>query len=145
MMIKKVIGIEHGSFAEDRVELGWFDRQKPHLTAISDKGIEFIVKTSVSHLHAHDVLVCEDGYKIEVHRAKDSVVKMTFDTCTLFAKAAYEVGNRHQPICLQEQCIIVLNDSALVPLFEQLQGEKGLHMEITEDYFIPTGKGHHAH
>ena len=43
-MIKKVIEIKKEIECSDEVELSWFDMQKPNLTAISNNGVNFIVK-----------------------------------------------------------------------------------------------------
>lgn len=144
-MIQKVMHIEHESNADDIVELGWYDKQKPHLTAVSSQGVEFIVKANAAHLHTHDVLVCENGHKIRVETKKDLMVKIDFDDGLHFAQVAYEIGNRHQPICLHDRSIIVLNDLSLEPLIASLQGHQGIHIEMIEDFFVPTGKAHHAH
>ena len=69
-MIKKVIEITKTTQAKDSVELSWFDMQKPNLSAVTNTGVEFIIKAKFTHLHVGDILVCEDGYKIEVKKPK---------------------------------------------------------------------------
>jgi len=144
-MIKKVTQIMHEGEADDAVVLSWFDMQKPHLSTVSDKGVEFILKVSASHLHANDLLVCEDGYRICVHKGMDEVIQMTFDDAISFATIAYEIGNRHQPICIMPLTIMVLNDAALHPLMESVKEKQGIHVQLIHDFFQPSGKAHHAH
>ena len=115
-MIRRVVDIIREDSANDTVELGWFDMQKPNLTATSDGGVDFIMKVKFAHLHEGDILLCEDGYKIEVKRAKDSIIEMDFATPLDFAKVAYEIGNRHQPIYLDEYKIVVLDDISLADI-----------------------------
>jgi urease accessory protein len=144
-MIKKVIEIKQDIVANDSVELSWFDMQKPHLCAVSNLGEEFIIKAKFTHLHVSDILLCEDGYTIEVKRSEDDVVVLEFTTPMEFAKAAYEIGNRHQPICIEEYKIIILDDISLSDIIVKLQ--KSLHVKVTKckGYFHPNGNAHHSH
>ena len=49
-MIKKVIEIKKDIDCNDEVELSWFDMQKPNLTAVTNKGINFIVKAKFTKI-----------------------------------------------------------------------------------------------
>ena len=72
-MIKKVIEIKKDIDCNDEVELSWFDMQKPNLTAVSNDGINFIIKAKFTHLHENDILVCEDDYAIKVKRSEEKI------------------------------------------------------------------------
>jgi urease accessory protein len=144
-MIKKVIKIEQGLQANDSVELSWFDMQKPNLGATTQKDVDFIMKTKFTNLYENDILVCEDGYKIEVKRSEDEVYILEFSDHIVFARTAYEIGNRHQPICIEDYKITVLDDVAIEDIILSLQS--CLHVRITKSkgYFHPNGKSHHSH
>jgi len=144
-MIKKVIQIVKDIEADDSVELSWFDIQKPNLSAITNLGVDFILKVKFTHLHVKDVLFCEDGYKIEVKRAKDEVYILEFNGHVSFAKAAYEIGNRHQPICIEDYKIIVLNDISIADIILSLQNDLHVRVIKSKRYFQPNGKLHHSH
>ena len=109
-MIKKAMTIVRDVISDDKVELDWFDMQKPNLCVISQKGVEFIIKAKYTHLHEDDVLVCEDGYKIQIIKSKTSIYVLEFDNHITFARIAYEIGNRHQPICIEDYKITILDD-----------------------------------
>jgi len=153
LIIKKVIEIKtkrSGQVSEqanidDQVQLSWFDMQKPNLSAVSNKGINFIVKAKFTHLHDQDILTCEDGYLIEVTRAKDEIYQLEFIDALTFAKAAYEIGNRHQPICITTNKITVLVDIALEDIISALQKNKQVTVLKDTGYFKPNGKSHHSH
>lgn len=144
-MIKKVIEIKKDIEVNDEVELSWFDMNKPNLCAVSKDGVEFILKINAKHLHENDILVCEDGYAIKVIKAKDEIFILSFEKPLLFAKSAYEIGNRHQPIMIEEQKITVLNDIALGDIIEILQQTSGVKVEKTLGYFRSNAKAHHTH
>lgn len=144
-MIKKVIKIEKNIDSRDSVELGWFDLQKPNLTAISEKGIEFIIKVKFTHLHIGDILECEDGYTIEVKKAKDRLYELSFNDSLDFAKTAYEIGNRHQPISIEKNTIVVLDDISIDDIIKSCKANDNIDVVQVEGYFQPNGKAHHSH
>lgn len=144
-MIKKVIEIVKDIEAKDSVELSWFDMQKPHLSAVTDLGEEFIIRAKFTHLHVRDILICEDGYTIEIKRSDDEVFVLEFSTPWDFAKVAYEIGNRHQPICIEENKITVLDDVSISDIIKKQQ--QSLHVKVTKckGEFQPNGNAHHSH
>ncbi len=144
-MIKKMVAIEREGEAVDSVELSWFDMQKPNLTAVSQKGVNFIVKAKFTHLHEGDILVGEDGYSVSVKRGKDTLYNFYFYDALTFAKTAYEIGNRHQPIEIEPLAIRVLNDISLEDIIKSCQSDASVEVEKIEDYFKPNGKAHHSH
>ena len=144
-MIKKVIKIETETKVDDSVELSWFDMQKPNLTAVTKNGVEFIIKVKFTHLHENDILVCEDDYAIEVLKSEDEVFELTFQTALSFAKTAYEIGNRHQPVCIEESKITVLDDISLEDIIKTSQEDDNIIVSKTKGYFKPNGKAHHSH
>ena len=144
-MIKKVIKIDKNVDVNDSVELSWFDMQKPNLTAVTKNGVEFIIKVKFTHLHEKDVLVCDDDYAIEVKRSDDEVYELTFKNSLSFAKTAYEIGNRHQPICIEELKITVLDDISLEDIIKTSQEDENIIVSKTKSYFKPNGKAHHSH
>ena len=144
-VIKKVIEIKKDIETSDEVELSWFDMQKPNLTAVSKKGVNLVVKAKFTHLHENDVLVCEDGYAIKVKRSEDEVFCLKFSDVLTFAKTAYEIGNRHQPLMIEEFKIIVLDDISLSDIIKDCYANEAIKVEKIKAYFKPNGKAHHSH
>jgi urease accessory protein len=144
-VIKKVIEIKRDIEAIDEVELSWFDMQKPNLTAVSKKNVNIIVKAKFTHLHENDILVCEDGYAIKVSRSIDEVFYLEFSDALTFAKTAYEIGNRHQPLMIEEFKITVLDDISIADIIKDCYTNESIKVEKTQSYFKPNGKAHHSH
>lgn len=144
-MIKKVIEIKKDIKCNDEVELSWFDMQKPNLTAVSSNGVNFIVKVKFTHLHENDVLLCEDGHNIKVKRSEDNIYILEFTDALNFAKVAYEVGNRHQPIMLDNMKITVLDDISLSDIIEATYKNDYIKITKSTGYFKANGKAHHSH
>ena len=144
-VIKKVIEIKKDIPFSDEVELSWFDMQKPNLTAVSKKGVNLVVKAKFTHLHENDILVCEDGMGIKVSRSVDEIFVLEFSDALTFAKTAYEIGNRHQPLQIEEFKIIVLDDISIADIIKDCYANEKIKCEKTKAYFKPNGKAHHSH
>ena len=144
-VIKKVIEIKKDIETSDEVELSWFDMQKPNLTAVSKKNVNIVVKAKFTHLHENDILVCEDGYAIKVKRSEDEVFSLEFNDALAFAKIAYEIGNRHQPLMIEEFKIIVLDDISISDIIKDCYANETIKVEKIKAYFKPNGKAHHSH
>ena len=144
-VIKKVIEIKKNIPFSDEVEHSWFDMQKPNLTAVTKKGVNLVVKAKFTHLHENDILVCEDGVGIKVKRSVDEIFSLEFSDVLTFAKTAYEIGNRHQPVMIEEFKIIVLDDISLSDIIKDCYTNEKIKCEKTKGYFKPNGKAHHSH
>ncbi len=144
-VIKKVIEIKKDIESNDEVALSWFDMQKPNLTAVSKKNINIVLKVKFSHLHEDDILVCEDGYAIKVSKDMDDIFVLEFTDALSFAKTAYEIGNRHQPLMIEEFKIIVLDDISIADIIKDCYVNENIKCEKTKGYFKPNGKAHHSH
>lgn len=144
-VIKKVIEIKRDIESNDEVALSWFDMQKPNLTAVSKKNINIVLKVKFSHLHENDILVCEDGYTIKVTKDEDDVFVLSFSDALTFAKTAYEIGNRHQPLMIEEFKIIVLDDISIADIIKDCYANESIKVDKIKSYFKPNGKAHHSH
>ncbi len=144
-MIKKIVEIKKDISFDDEVELSWFDMQKPNLTAVSKNGVDFIIKAKFTHLHENDILVDEEKYAIKVLRSEDMIYILEFKDALSFAKTAYEIGNRHQPVQISESKIVVLDDISIEDIIKDCYKNESIKVEKTRGYFKPNGKAHHSH
>lgn len=144
-MICKVTEIKRDIEASDEVLLDWFDMQKPNLCAISKEGKEFIVKAKYIHLHEDDILVCEDGHKIKVKKSEDNIYILEFSDHITFARIAYEIGNRHQPICIEDSKITILEDISTADIIKACEAIDKVKVQKTKAIFKPNGNAHHSH
>ncbi|MDR1975961.1 MAG: urease accessory protein UreE [Campylobacteraceae bacterium] len=142
-MIKKIVKIEHSATADDSVQLAWYDLQKPHLSAVTKKGVSFALKQT--HLHSGDILVAEDGYKIEVIIEKAQLYIFLFQDAALFAASAYRIGNRHQPIAIRDMKITALDDPAIADIVEALSKDESVCVTKEFGVFHPNVHAPHTH
>jgi len=144
-MIKKVIEIKRDIEADDIVALDWFDMQKPNLCAVTNNGHEFIIKAKYTHLHENDILVCEDDYKIEVRKSESSLYVLEFCCHITFARIAYEIGNRHQPVCIEDYKITILEDISTADIIKACESIDKVEVKKIKGIFKPNGKANHTH
>ncbi len=93
-----------------------------------------------------DVLVAEDGGLIVVQAQNESLVRVTADTATDLARAAYHLGNRHVTVEVGEGFLQLQYDPVLVQMLSRL----GVHTASVNQAFNPEhgayGGGHkHGH
>ena len=122
------------------VELDWDVRQKSRLLATNSAGRElnvFLPRGTV--LRGGDVLVAEDGSLIRVKSAPQPVLVVTHcpDHGTPFdlLRAAYHLGNRHVPLELQSDRLLLEPDHVLADMLRA----QHLIVTATESAFEPEG------
>ncbi len=127
------------------VELDWDVRQKSRIEATDSQGRAlnvFLPRGSV--LRGGDVLVAEDGSLIRVKAAAQPVLVVTHcaDHGTPFdlLRAAYHLGNRHVPLELQPDRLLLEPDHVLADML------RAQHLIVTEatGAFEPEGGAYGA-
>jgi urease accessory protein len=127
------------------VELDWDVRQKSRIEAVDTLGRPlnvFLPRGTV--LRGGDVLVAEDGSLVRVKAAPQPVLVVTHcaDHGTPFdlLRAAYHLGNRHVPLELQADKLLLEPDHVLADMLRQQ------HLIVTEtsSAFEPEGGAYGA-
>ena len=127
------------------VELDWDVRQKSRIEATDSLGRAlnvFLPRGTV--LRGGDVLVCEDGSLVRVKAAPQPVLVVTHcaDHGTPFdlLRAAYHLGNRHVPLELQPDRLLLEPDHVLADMLRMQ------HLIVTEasTAFEPEGGAYGA-
>ena len=127
------------------VELDWDVRQKSRIEASDSLGRAinvFLPRGTV--LRGGDVLVCEDGSLVRVKAAPQPVLVVTHcaDHGTPFdlLRAAYHLGNRHVPLELQPDRLLLEPDHVLADMLRMQ------HLIVTEasSAFEPEGGAYGA-
>ncbi len=127
------------------VELDWDVRQKSRIEATDSLGRAlnvFLPRGTV--LRGGDVLVAEDGSLVRVKAAPQPVLVVTHcaDHGTPFdlLRAAYHLGNRHVPLELQPDRLLLEPDHVLADML------RGQHLIVTEtaSAFEPEGGAYGA-
>ncbi len=121
------------------------DRQKTHGRRRSDDGLEFAISLEPGLTLADgDCLLLEDERTVVVVReAAEAVYVVRPQSDREWAYYAYQIGNRHQKLMINDGELVCLQDPAVQSLFAQL------HVPYVEDTrpFTPAtvASGPHRH
>lgn len=127
------------------ITLPFEDRQKTHGRRRSDDGIEFAIslEPGLTLADGDCFLLEEERIVVVVREAAEAVWVIRPQSKQEWAYCAYQVGNRHQKLMINDQELVCLQDSAVQKLFEQL------HVKYTADKrpFTPVtvSSGHQRH
>lgn len=135
--------LQHAPLAQMTFEQRRRSRQK----VILDNGetINLIINRGVV-LVPDDVLVADDGGLIVVQAKSELLVRVTANTATDLARAAYHLGNRHVTVEVGDSYLHLEYDPVLVEMLNRL----GVHTSTVNQAFNPEhgayGGGHkHGH
>lgn len=109
--------------AVESVELTFDQREKSRLRVRmangEDIGIQLRVGTVLSH---GDKLALQDGRIVEVIAANEALHEVRSSSVAQLARIAYHVGNRHVPLQVEEDHLLMLPDHVLRAMVEGLGG-----------------------
>jgi urease accessory protein len=95
-----------------------------------------------SKIHNGAYLAVEQDWYLLVDAAPEPVLKITPRDWPHAVKIAFEVGNRHFPVALEGDRLLVPDDSAMVQLLDRI----GATWERSSEVFRPIGEAHrHEH
>jgi len=139
--------LEGGSanYRRTTITLPLEDRQKTHGRRRSDDGLEFAISLAPGLTLADgDCFVLEaERVAVVVREAVEAVYVLRPRSAQDRAYFAYQIGNRHQKLMINDEELVCLRDPAVRSLFEQL------HVGYSEDTrpFTPAtvASGPHQH
>ncbi len=135
MEAKSLDGLE-----KDTVVLNWEDRNRSRLRLTTAKGIEIgIALPTGTGMQDGDILYLDDSRYIVVEAAKDDVIVIYPEDMTGAAFAAYEIGNRHLPVSINRDGIMMTPYNRLL---EDLLKKESVRYKCTRDVFEPIKKAH---
>ncbi len=132
----------------DSLTLPYETRKKSRFRCALDSGTECaLILPRGSSLRQGDVLSAEDGTRIVVKAAAETLSSVSTSDPLLLTKAAYHLGNRHVPLQIDAGVLRYLHDHVL----DDMVREMGLSVECLDAPFQPEsgaygrhgGHGHH--
>jgi urease accessory protein len=130
---------------QDSVTLTAEERRRSRYPCITDQGVEiFLMLPRGTVLSSGDYLTTEQNdFCILVQARAESVFKVTAQHPLDILRAAYHLGNRHVPLALASDHLILSPD----PVLQEMLRRLGLTVVETELPFEPElgAYGHHNH
>jgi urease accessory protein len=121
---------------EDELILTWEQRRwmRGRFTTVQGRKIGVALPTGTTLAHGAILYVGVDWY-LKIEAAIESVLEILPSDYGEAVKIAFEVGNRHFPLALEESKILVPDDKVMVRLMERL----GAPWERRQAIFNPIG------
>ncbi len=93
-------------------------------------------------LQPEQILWVEDSWYLQVKAAPEPVLRIAPSDGKHAVRIAFEVGNRHFPLAMDGETLLVPDDPAMVQLLDRL----GVVWQRTSAVFQPVGQAHrHEH
>jgi urease accessory protein len=93
-------------------------------------------------LQPGQILCVEDDWYLQIEAAPEPVLAIAPADSNSAIRIAFEVGNRHFPLAMEEEKLLVPDDPAMVQLLDRL----GVAWSRANAVFQPIGHGHrHEH
>jgi urease accessory protein len=129
--------------ALDSISLTFDQREKSRLRAKTRGGEELGLQLRVGTMLSHgDKLQLTDGRIVEVHAAEESLHEVRANGATQLARIAYHIGNRHVPLQVNDDHLLMLPDHVLKAMVEGLGGTV---REVTRPFQPESGAYGHSH
>ncbi len=135
--------IAQSSIGVESIKLTFDQREKSRLRVKTLGGEELGLQLKVGTMLSHgDKLQLTDGRVIEVIAAEESLHEVRAESATQLARIAYHVGNRHVPLQVNDDHLLMLPDHVLKAMVEGLGGTV---REVTRPFQPESGAYGHSH
>jgi len=127
----------------DTLQLTWEERRWTRRRVMTTGGREIALALPTGTVLRHGAVVAlEADWYLAIEGRPESVLAVAPRDCAEAVRIAFDVGNRHFPLGLDGECLLVPDDGAM----EQLLSRLGARWERRQALFDPVGAGHpHAH
>lgn len=127
----------------DSIKLSFDQREKSRLRAKTLGEEEIGVQLKVGSLLSHgDKLLLSDGRVIEVLAADEALYEVRAADSPALARIAYHIGNRHVPLQVNDDHLLMLPDHVLKAMVE---GLGGIVTSVTRPFQPESGAYGHSH
>lgn len=141
-------GARHG-LIDDEVTLDFDNRHRRRLAMVGKGGLEFLLDLPQARRLRHgDTLLLEDGRRVRIVAAKEALAEIHAPTPADLIRIAWHLGNRHLPVMLMPDRILIRRDHVIEDMVRLL----GATVEAVEAPFDPedgayagASGGHHHH
>ena len=106
---------------EDKLVLAWEQRRwmRGRFTTVQGRKIGIALPTGTTLAHGAILYVGADWY-LQIEAAIEPVLEIVPSDYNEAVKIAFEIGNRHFPLALEESKILVPDDKVMVRLMDRL-------------------------
>ncbi|WP_407308958.1 urease accessory protein UreE [Desulfosporosinus sp. SB140] len=148
MLLKEVIGnlqdLDLTGKIVEKIELEWFELDKRLIRRVTDKGTEVGISLDGSYcLGSGDVLYKDDKKVIAIELIPTQAIVLEPQTMKEMAHICYQLGNRHAPIFLEGNQILIPFDPTILEFFNKLSIGTKVEKRRLEHVLQPASRHHH--
>ena len=135
-------GTWHERDARDRIVLDYDDRFRRRKRFVAEGGLEFLLDlVEAVPLRDGDGLVLEGGGYVRVVAAAEKLVEVRGADAGALARLAWHLGNRHLPVAIQTERLLIRDDHVIVDMLTRL----GAQVRAVDEPFDPEGGAYGQH
>lgn len=128
----------------EKVQLEWYEADKRLLRKTTDRGTEVgIALSGARRLKQGDVLYAESRKVIAVEVLPTETIVLEPRDMQELAQVCYQLGNRHAPVFLDGEQVMVPFDQTVVELFNKLEIPVRVERRRLEHVLQPAAGHHH--
>jgi urease accessory protein len=145
--IKVELAASVATTADDRVLLDFDARYRRRTSMRTEQGFEFLLDLERAQRLRHgDLLLLEDGRRVQVAAAPESLVEIRSDAIGGLSRLAWHLGNRHLPVMLAPDYIRIRRDHVIEDMVRGLGGTvTPVHAPFDPERGAYAGGPVHAH
>ena len=128
------------------VTLSYLERHRRRLRLVTDQGEPLLLDLAKAVLLGEgDGLQLDEGGVVEVRAASEALLEIRAGTAGL-ARLAYHLGNRHLPIQLLADALLIRDDHVIADMVRGLGGEvRAVSLPFTPEAGAYAGGHDHGH
>ena len=135
--------------SDDVVTLDFDQRHRRRISMTGAEGLTFLLDLpQAQRLRDGDQLVLDDGRRVRIAAAPELLAEIRAAGPGELVRIAWHLGNRHLPVMLEPERILIRHDHVI----EEMAAQLGAHIRHTEEPFDPEpgayagqASGHHHH
>lgn len=128
--------------ARDCIVLNFDERFRRRKVFIAEGGLEFLLDLPEAvPLRAGDGLALEGGGYVRVCAAAENLVEVRCRSAEALARLAWHLGNRHLPVAIKGDRLLIRDDHVIVDMLKGL----GAEVRAVREPFDPEGGAYGQH
>ncbi|MCW5749428.1 MAG: hypothetical protein KIT36_24775 [Alphaproteobacteria bacterium] len=126
----------------DRIVLDYDDRFRRRKRFVAEGGLEFLLDLGEAvPLRDGDGLALEGGGFVRVVAAEEKLIEVKAADAGALARLAWHLGNRHLPVAIQHERLLIRDDHVIVDMLKGL----GAQIRAVSEPFDPEGGAYGQH
>jgi urease accessory protein len=128
--------------ARDRIVLDFDERFRRRKVLLCEGGLQFLLELAeATALRDGDGLALEGGGYVRVVAAPEKLIEVRARDATTLARLAWHLGNRHLPVAIEGERLLIRDDHVIVDMLKGL----GAEVRAVCEAFDPVGGAYGQH